>query len=236
MIWKKLSEELKSIPHLQLPGMAPLSAINNEMSAAVDQFELINLNLEVRNEAGKIRPWHGRGLIDYLPDSRRLYEYLALRPEWIKRDSWGDVIVSETELAALMPETMKFVRSLVEHPRVTRLLRIPPGAILPWHSHCQSKFIGHQEYRKMVVQIPLKTNDRVLYRVREVGANENDSDDLAYHAGEIRIFNSWHEHQVQNDGDQERISLYIEAPLTDSLFQKWVEEALKHYRDKEHGA
>jgi hypothetical protein len=236
MIWKKLAEELKSIPHLQLPGMAPLSLIHAEINAAVDQFELINLNLEVRNETGNIRPWYGRGLIDYLSDSRQLYEYLALKPEWIKRDSWGDVIVSETELAALMPETMNFVRSLVECPRVTRLLRIPPGAILPWHSHCQSKFIGQQEYRKMVLQIPLKTNNKVLYRVRPVGAAEQQSQDLVYRAGEIRIFNSWHEHQVQNDGDQERISLYIESPLTDSLFQKWVEEALKHHRDKEHGA
>ena len=83
----------------------------------------------LRNEPTKIRPWFGLGLIDYLPDSRKLYEYWAPENEWIKRDEWEDVIVSPTELAPLMPVTMKFVHSLIGKPRITRLLKLPAGAV-----------------------------------------------------------------------------------------------------------
>jgi hypothetical protein len=103
----------------------PLEEILNEMNSTAVDFERIHLNLALRNEPIKIRPWFGLGLIDYLPDSRKLYEYWALETEWIKRDEWEDVIVSPTELAPLMPVTMKFVHSIIGKPRITRLLKLP---------------------------------------------------------------------------------------------------------------
>jgi|GEM_PF-4551706 len=224
--WIPISEKLKSRPHVPLPVSVPLDSIKREIQNKIDGFSHIQLNLGARNENGKERAWFGRGLIDYRKDSRDLYEYLALKKEWIKFDKNGDVQVYETELAAHMPETLNFVYSLVSEPRVTRILWIPPGAILPWHSHCQSLVVGPQPYRKMVVQIPIQTNPCVNYRVRELDSDENSSVDKNYLAGEAWIFNSWHLHQVENNGKEPRIALYVEASLTDQLFLSHVERAL----------
>ena len=79
----------------------------------------------------------------------------------------------------------------------------------------------------MVLQIPLITQDQVVYRVNSVGAVETASQDLIYEADEVRILNAWDEHQVENRGDQDRITLYIEAPLTDELFLGHVKRALE---------
>jgi hypothetical protein len=228
MNWQEQAEQLKRIPHLLLLS-TNVDKILNEVNHHIDDYPLININLEIRNQSGKIRPWYGRGLIDYRPSSRELYEYLALKKEWISFDENGDVNLVETDLAAKMPQTMSFVRSIVAKPRITRILRIPPGAILPWHSHCQSKIVGLQPYRKMVVQIPLVTSEKVIYRVKPLDSDENNSFDLAYKAGHVRVFNSWHEHQVENNSTNDRLSLYIEAPLTDAIFSKHINEALINY-------
>ncbi len=225
--WMPTAEKLKLIAHLPLNVSVPIDAICAEIKENIaDSFSLIKLNLAARNEVGKQRPWFGRGLIDYRQDSHDLYEYLALEKDWIRLDKNGDVMVQETELAKLMPETLRFVRTLVSEPRVTRLLCIPPGAILPWHSHCQSSVVGPQPYRKMVIQIPIETNPDVIYRVHAIDSIEENSVDLNYRLGEAWIFNSWHMHQVENHGKTPRVALYIEASLTDSLFLSHVQSAL----------
>lgn len=224
--WKKASEILKDIPHLKLNLTAPIKMIEDEIEKNIDGYSHIKLNLAARNEIGKDRPWYGRGLIDYNHDSRIVSEYLAIDKNNLEYDEMGDPRVFETELSNKMPKTMEFVYSIVSKPRVTRLLWIPPGAVLPWHSHCQSKVVGIQPYRKMVLQIPIITNPNVIYRVCEIDKNENQSHDKVYKSGEVWLFNSWHLHQVENRGDQSRIALYIEAPLTDQRFRTHVENSL----------
>lgn len=226
MDWIKFSERLKTISHLKLVVDAPIEKILVELNQNVDSFERINLNLSLRGEINGSRPWFGRGLVDYKNNSRHLYEFLALKKGEIKLDEWGDVTVHRTELADLMPDTMRFVHSLVSRPRITRFLKLPPSSILPWHSHCQSKYIGFNDYKKMVLQIPIITNEKVINRVRPFGVENAMTDDKVYQPGEVWLFNSWDEHCVENMGNEDRIILYIEAPLYDPVFFDLVERSL----------
>lgn len=228
--WRDLSDRLKDISHLRLGLEVPLDRIRQELKNAVgDEYSKIQINLKIRKEEGRERYWYGRGLIDYLPDSRNLYEYLALDPKWIKRDISNELILHETELCGRVPQTMEFIKSITDRPRISRFLKIFPGTFLPWHSHCQSKLIGPLDYRKMILQIPLHSNDGVVNRVRPLNTQTEESEDQIYREGEAWLFNSWHEHAVINSGQTDRVILLVEAPLDDPKFYDLVESSLAQY-------
>ncbi len=217
---------LTDIAHFRLQVQVPVEEILYEIQTSINYFYRIHLNLKGRGIVGQDRLWYGRGLIDYLPDSKRLFEYRALPGGEVIRNHYGEIELHYTELSRQMPITMALVNSITNSPRITRFLRIPGGVLLPWHSHCQSEFIGFQPYHKVIVQIPLVTNSKVLYKVKRTKDEDQDAISLCYKAGEAWIFNSWHLHCVENYSKSPRTTLYIEIPLSDIKFQGLILNSL----------
>lgn len=84
----------------------------------------------------------------------------------------------------------------------SRLMRIGPGGHMPEH------YDSHPYWAdKIRVHIPIKTNEKVIFRCGEQIANMK--------AGECWIVDNMDLHEVTNPSDEERIHLVIDAPLSD---------------------
>lgn len=232
---RALIEELKNIDHLKLKVEVPLKELQQE---ALGVEEWVGYQLE------KDRPeeertfyennWKGRGLIDWTEDSFAAMSQTRTSDgsEGFTRQFLedGSYKMFVTDLGQKMPRTVDFIYSLCDNPYRCRITSIPPGGALRWHSHCQftSDRYSPVEYFIFTVQVPLLGCEGSHWGVtpfprKKLGENARWEQ---YRPGEAWLFNSWHEHNVNNQGSQDRVSLVLYFPISDDKFEKLVRDSL----------
>ena len=235
--------ELKDIPHLRLGEVDVHSLIHPEVEALREHMVGYELPGADRSEAEKEqyrRSWKGVGLIDYDEDaSKGMLDARSYKgqpsPFDIKYDGDGRPIMKETWACELAPNVVNFIYSLFMRPNRCRVTAITPGNHLHWHSHCQFKsgnYDQHAEYNIAIVHIALKTNPAVKFGVTKFHHSEHGVNPFWQHyaVGEVWLLNAWHEHNVFNGGDEDRLHLMMYGRLDDSVLRKeWIEPALENY-------
>lgn len=237
-------EELKRIPHLRLPITFDVKLLREEVS---DMPELIGYELpgEDRSEEERgfyRRNWKGRGLIDFEDDSSKgMFDARPYQggesPLNIRRSPDGKPYYWRTELANTMPSTFMVIDQLFREPGRCRITSMRSGGSLFWHSHCQFRsgnYEEHGEYDLAIVHVPIITNPEVKFGVakfeRDNTDHRTDNPYLQhYAAGECWLLNAWHEHNVFNEGFNDRIHLMMYGSLRDPKLLPYLATAMGSY-------
>lgn len=236
------SERLKTIPHLKLSPQFSTAPLVDEIVPILDDFigyELPGFDRsdEERNEYRE--NWSGLGLIDFEPDSTKgmcdARTYRGIPPPIkIERTSYGDPIYHRTELAEVLPYCMRIIERLFDSPGRCRVTAIRAGGGLHWHSHCQfhsGNYQSVERYDMAIVHVPIITNKDAEFGVTKFHHSEHGTNPIWQHygAGECWLLNSWHEHNVRNEGDQDRIHLMMYGSLSDDKLSPLIDDALENY-------
>jgi hypothetical protein len=207
--------DLAKIPHLRIGQVQAdeLQAIVHEIQSQVADYAPVEINSAIAGPQSDefAQVWMARGIIDHHPDSRTILTYQRVRQ--LQALNPGDVVpYHRTDLYEKLPSTVRLVERISRKPRTTRIFSLRPQSALPWHTHYQGAYTPN-EYRRVVIQIPLWNSELSSYEVRMPG-----TDSIArqiYLPGEIWIFNCFHEHRVTNASDSERVSLFIDTDVND---------------------
>lgn len=236
------SKKLKSIPHLKLSGQFSSELLVNEVRPIIP--DLIGYELPGKDRSQEERDeyrknWLGRGLVDFEPDSAKgMFDARSYQgqppPITVERTKLGEPIYYRTELADKLPTCMKIIEQLFDSPGRCRITSITAGGGLHWHSHCQFKttnYVGHDKYDLAIIHVPIITNPKVEFGVTKFHHDEHGINPVWQHygVGECWLLNSWHEHNVRNEGDDDRIHLMMYGSLSDPKLSFLIRDALENY-------
>ena len=234
--------DLKKIPHLQLPITFGVDELAEQAASLSDYMIGYELPGEDRTEEEREQyrhNWKGRGLMDFEPDSKK--GMLDARPYQggespfdIQYDEAGRAKVFTTELGQCLPLALMIIKRLFDRPGRCRITSMAPGGSLNWHSHCQfntGNYEGHGQYDLAIVHVPLITNPDVKFGVTKFHHSEHGINPVWQHyaAGECWLLNAWHEHNVVNEGDEERIHLMMYGSLRDPKLMPFILQGLRQY-------
>jgi len=236
------TETLKTIPHLKLPINFGVEPLVEEVTPALPHLIGYELPGEDRTEKERElyrNSWRGRGLIDLEPDSSKgmldARSYQGQPPPFeIQRTPWGQPIYHHTDMAKVMPFCMLVIDQLFERPERCRIAAIQSGGNLYWHSHCQyisGNYSNHSQYNIAIVHVPIITNPKVKFGVTKFHHSEHGYHPVWQHyaAGECWLLNAWHEHNVRNESDENRVHLMMYGSLTDFKLQPLIKDAVENY-------
>ena len=234
---------LKKVPHLKLPYTVSEADMVKMQEELARSPELVGYELPSDDEA-KIeryrKNWRGRGLIDFEADSSKgmcdARPYKGNPPPIRKqyRMDGKTPRYFHTELAKECPTMMKVIMDLFSSPGRCRITAMAAGGSLDWHSHCQfisGNYEGHKDYDLAIVHVPLKTNPDVKFGVTKFHHSDFGVNPYWQHyaVGEAWLLNAWHEHNVVNEGDTDRVHLMLYGSLHDLKMMPWLTGPLMQY-------
>lgn len=237
----KLSNELRSIPHLDLTNylpQIPLQQIIEEIQQFTDNDFQPYVNDLVRLDYldNIQKNWRGLCLVEYCKEGKHHIDYKTVVNHNLTFYEDGECY--PTDIGICLPKTMEYLYTIAKKPDRTRLLRLYPGGDATWHSHYNlgKSGIGVIENQLIVdpvIQIPLITNDRVRMLVSKDDPRKNRSARRyvqKYNPGQIWIFNSYHFHNTVNDGLTARDHIMMYVKLNDEFLFPVLERAVSEYK------
>jgi hypothetical protein len=246
----KIFDELKSIPHLQLPLKFDVEIFKKELKH-IDSYEGYR---KTKNEDEKTfdlyyNNWKGRGLIDIVPDSRMSMMRSPSATEktitsidnkttlTLELDENNNIKTYITDLGEKMTECVKAIYSVTDYPLRARISKITANGNITWHSHFQNflgknTVSGSKKWRHVIIHIPIITNPNMLMAVTKFPYSENPQQEIFYknyEPGNAYIFNGWHDHNVFNKSTEDRIHIMFYAPLFDQKLLNHITQSLENY-------
>jgi hypothetical protein len=238
----KVAEQLKDIPHLNITKYlptVPLSDLLLELSQFTNEdFQPYTNGLVNPEYLKKLQSkWRGLCLIEYCREGRHHIDYKTVDSHNLTFHSDGGCY--PTDIGNLMPKTVRYLQTITANPDRSRLLRLSPGGDASWHSHYKLAKSGitnidGESVLNPVIQIPLVTNARVSMLVAKDDPRTNRACKrytAHYKPGEVWIFNSYHYHNVVNEGESDRDHIMVYAQLDDEKLLPILERAVKEYHD-----
>ena len=133
----------------------------------------------------------------------------------------------------MIHDAMQIIDTLCARPSRCRITSIAAGGGLNWHSHSQFKSGNYEEqpHEIAIVHMVIKTNPGVEFGVTKFHHSEHGINPVWQHyaEGEVWLLNSWHEHTVRNQGDDDRYHLMMYGKLTDTKLVPFIGRALATY-------
>lgn len=225
-----LLEELKSIPHLPLD----LNFNVNRAWAEVQQVKDWAPNiLDMKEISDEFRELHKTKFVG------RVIRGISKNSNFMTDDdengwdhpssrfnSQGQLRLFRTDFAEQVPYCYKWLNEIQFPSSVTRLMRLSPDHGLFWHSHHLGP-IYHPVYNHGFAITVIKTNDNVINGVRLKEQTET-AIYKRYESGTTHLLNGWHDHQVINNGKNDRYCLQHLMNLNDEktlvFLQKYIEK------------
>jgi len=242
--------KLKSIPHLRLKK-------DFDVLYAIDELQLIDEYIGYRKTIDEdystsdlyFSNWKGRGLIDFVEDSKLSMMRSPNRKTGIVTsgdgqatikftyDENGKIKLFVTDLGKKTRNILDIVYSLTDNPLRTRVTKIMPNGQITWHSHFQNylganTLGGDKEYWHCIVHIPLITNPLAEMGVTRFSHKTYGINPVwkHYSVGESWVFNGWHDHNVRNKNlFESRIHIMAYMPLKCRKFMNILMESIEEY-------
>lgn len=236
----ELSDNLNKIPHLNLTNYlktVPLEKILGELSQFSNSDFYPYHNGQIREEFLNFLKshWKGMCLIENCKEGKHHTDYRTTDDHQLTFYPEGEC--HPTDVGLLMPETIKYLYSIIKKPQRTRLLKILPNGEAGWHSHYELDKSGVSTIDGVklltpVIHIPLLTNPNVYMAVSKTNPRFDETARLHkkhYAVGEVWLFNSYHYHNVYNKGttDRDHIMMYVE--LDDQFMFPIIAKAVEEY-------
>lgn len=246
----ELAAKLNRIPHLNitkyLPA-APLMKMLREHSKfkSDDYYPYITGNTNEKLAAHMRDNWHGFCIIDACYEGRHNIDYLTTQNNFQKLTWRPDGEYGPTDVGELMPETVKYLSSIIDKPQKTRVSRIQPnGGNASWHSHYLLALGGDRNFVmnaperlqhqivEPVIHIPLVTNKDVWFGVTEKHPKlgEHKIHWQHYALGTVWMFNSFFYHNVYNKGTRPRDHVMMYVPIQDARIMPILQQAVHEYK------
>jgi len=237
-----ISNKLKTIPHLKLPISFDVARMVEEVRPILPNlvgYELPGSDRSVEERDEYRDNWRGIGLVDFETDSSKgMLDARSYRgqppPLTIERTPWGAPIYYHTDMAEHAPQCMNIIYQLFDDPGRCRITSIRSGGGLHWHSHCQFKsgnYGSYTQYDIAIVHVPIITNPNVELGVTKFHHSEHgiNPEWQHYAAGECWLLNAWNEHNVRNEGEDDRIHLMMYGSLSDPKLNALMHDAVENY-------
>lgn len=246
----EIYEDLKSIPHLDLSVAIDTNPLIEELKY-IDSYEGYR---KTKGEDEKTfdlyyNNWKGRGLIDIVPDSRMSMMRSPSPSErtatsidnkttlTLEIDQDNNIKTYVTDLGEKMSQCVKTVYSITDYPLRARISKISANGNITWHSHFQNYLGkntvgGSKKWRHVIIHVPLITHPDMLMAVTKFPLSENPNQEIFYkhyELGKVYIFNGWHDHNVFNKSNHDRIHIMLYAPLFDQKILNLIKTAIQNY-------
>lgn len=242
-------EKLKQIPHLELPLTFDVSPLIEELQH-IDSYEGYR---KTKNEDESTfdlyyNNWKGRGLIDIVPDSRmsmmrspspteKTVTSIDGKTKLTLEVDQNNIKTYVTDLGEKMPKCINSIYSVTDFPLRARISKISANGNITWHSHFQNFLgkntaAGNKKWRHVIVHIPLITHPDMQMAVTKFPLSKNPNQKIFYkhyEPGKTYVFNGWHDHNVFNKSNLDRIHIMLYAPLFDQKILNLLKKAIKNY-------
>lgn len=246
----EIYEELKNIPHLELPVKINTGLLIEELKY-IDSYEGYRKTKDEDEKTFDLyfNNWKGRGLVDIVPDSRMSMMRSPSPSErtvtsidnktklTLEVDQDGNIITYVTDLGEKMTECVNTIYSVTDCPLRARVSKISANGTITWHSHFQNYLGkntvgGSKKWRHVIVHIPLISHPDMQMAVTKFPLSKNLNQEIFYkhyEPGKAYVFNGWHDHNVFNKSDLDRIHIMLYAPLFDQKILNLIKQAIQNY-------
>lgn len=246
----RIYDALKGIPHLELPVNVNIGPLVNELPY-IDSYEGYRKTKDEDEKTFDLyyNNWKGRGLIDIVSDSRMS---MMRSPSPLERtvtsidnktkltlelDQDNNIKTYITDLGKKMKQCVNTIYSITDYPLRARISKISANGNITWHSHFQN-YLGKntvgssKKWRHVIVHIPLITHPNMLMAVTKFPLSDNPNQEIFYkhyEPGKVYVFNGWHDHNVFNKSNYDRIHIMFYAPLFDQKVLNLIDKSIKNY-------
>ena len=223
--YKFICEQLKKIPHLQIPINIPVDEILAEYKSVKNGFD------NYKNSEPLYRHW------EKIWSAVVLYGVVGsheMGGTYIRNDQTNFEMTKYGMKCPFVSQTVKeIVGQLVSRVRINN---IRGKAQLGYHNHVDVD----QPIEILTVQIPIVNTEQMEYpvtkkeNVKDIFSVFNSVENYRkfYKPGEAWILNSWHSHNARNLGDDDKISIMVYGYLRDPHFYGLVKSLVKNYNEK----
>ena len=227
---KKLTEDVRNIPHLPLLFSYDAKRIEDEIRNC--PFPLMPYEATMQSNHGHNKSkWNNLSL--YSNNGEIFCDRLEGAGDGALEKIWGHF--SRTGLEEYLPYTYEVIDALGAGKALARIEEIYPMSVMGWHNHVFELF--HPETH-MIIQVPINIPEGFKYSV--MSNKEYRTTDFSKGAGKVYestyepgtpvIFNAYHYHNVFNyNKEQPRLTIRFFADLRDENVYDMVEAAVKEY-------
>jgi len=224
---------LLRIPHLDLNVQCDVEDLNTELDFVVETFPFVPYETKFASGLAKKfykDSWKGLSLVgETFSGYNGMTEQTGTPPAVYRKTGIGG------KCQHMIDAVEKVIGSY--HTTPIRIMCIPPGRNLGWHSHTADH---QQSPAKVTIQIPITmpdgfeyvvtTKDNVKSRLPPELHDDNKAHRARYEPGRAYIFNSFHYHNVFNPSEQPRYTLMFYGNLFEnSWFRQIAEKAVGEY-------
>jgi len=239
-----LTEKIKHIPFLDLPIQFDFESVQKEAAKilkwAPNFIEPTYWDPEsIQNHANKNQ---GRALIEYVPDSffmhdtdHRLLKSMRSTNSYYNQfrskeqyHSDGRIQFFKTELATELPQTTQLLYKISDYPMRCRIMKIQANCHVGWHTH-HTDHLTNDFYDFAVAQLPLDCEETCLYSVRSNNSAYPQVYSRPARKGDLFVFNSYHQHNVVNTSNHDRIALFANYSFDYEPFLEFLAPYVRDY-------
>lgn len=233
--WKPLLDEIKRIPHLPIDLDINLDKIREEIKF-VQEWHPHRLHANKRLPREYLdeheRNFRGQCLIDYRPDNVHGMSdppgYILDEPDALF-DPTGRVRFFVTPAGEQMPYTISVLKKMSPYVNRTRIICTRPSGGIPWHSHHNGLYRSSL-MRLCIFNLPVQTSRSVVHSVRDFRDPNGTSHSANYEPGRLTLFNSWHDHDFWNNGQEDRIAIIPYFTFSDEDLLSFLDKQVGQYQ------
>jgi len=234
----KLYSILKQVPFLKLGTVENFADLKAEITA---QKDLVRYQPFVQESVGKklqdnghmgltLSPIYENEFYLFNDTSETLIKKVS---DYIKTNNGYYPEFTLQESSKACPVTTETINSIIEMPASCRISKLPAGGTVKLHRHYFIDIVPR--CTEIVLHIPVITNPKVIAKVSAFADKEWHT--THFGEGELWYLNPWHFHIVENNSDEDRYHVWMNAYLNHPNDQpinlklnQMLESAVKKYR------
>lgn len=232
--WAPLVNEIKRIPHLPIELEFDIEKTLHEAKIVKNwaPYRLVeNPTLSPEYVTEHSKNYSGCLLVDYVADNIKGMDtapFLLHEEPEAQFDEQGRLQYFVTPIGDQMPATISCLREVSPYLNRTRIMKTPRQKGVPWHSHHNGTY-SLPFFGLSIFILTLETNKKCIHSVRDYRKPASQPYRQHYPKGSVFLFNSWHEHEFWNHGEDDRVVIISYFNLADKDVLSFLEKQVAKY-------